>query len=163
MSKDCRISRTAGGHATSRGEEEVPGEGSYFSLDDHRKTGLFGAVMEDDQHIYLPTDRFSRRLQEVKEQDPQGYQRIRAVIDRLLQHPEEADGKMHGLYQGRFKKYVGRRDYRLIYYWCALCRKENRRREKQCGNCEAIPDNSVIFFDLYHKNESKKIRSHLNG
>ena len=77
--------------------------------------------------------------------------------------PEEADGKMHGLYQGRFKKYVGRRDYRLIYYWCALCRKENRRQDQQCSNCDTIPDNSVIFFDLYHKNESKKIRNHLKG
>jgi len=119
--------------------------------------------MQDSAFVYMPTERFNRRLIEVEKQDPQGYKRIRTVIDRLLLHPEEADGKMHGLYQGRFKKYVGRRDYRIIYYWCALCRKENRKREKQCGNCSSIPDNSVIFFDLYHKNESKKFRNHLSG
>ena len=119
--------------------------------------------MENTEYIYRPTERFSRRLKEVERQDPQGYQRIRDIIDRLLRHPEEADGKMHGLYQGRFKKYVGRRDYRIIYYWCALCRKENKKQERQCDNCETIPDNSVIFFDLYHKNESKKFRSHLKG
>jgi len=119
--------------------------------------------MEDRELIYMPTERFSRRLEEVQKKDPQGFQRIRAAIDRLLLHPDEADGKMHGLYQGRFKKYVGRSDYRLIYYYCSLCRKENKRREKQCDNCSAIPDNSVIFFDLYHKGDSKKYRNHLKG
>jgi len=65
---------------------------------------------------------------------------------------------MRGIYHGRYKKYVGRRDYRLIYYWCELCRKENRRLEKQCEDCHAIPDYSVIFFDLYHKKDAKKFK-----
>ncbi len=25
--------------------------------------------------------------------------------------------------------------------------------EEQCGYCEKVPDRSVIFFDVYHKNE----------
>ena len=136
---------------------------NHFSLDALFETGLFVADMQNSRLLYMPTERFTRRLKEVEKQDPQGYRRIRAVIDRLLLHPEEADGKMHALYGGRFKKYVGRREYRLIYYWCALCRKENRRLDRQCDKCSAIPDNSVIFFDLYHKNESKKFRNHLQG
>ena len=80
------------------------------------------------------------------------------VIDRLLIEPNHADGKMSGLYNGRFKKYVGRRDYRIIYYWCLLCRKENRRLDKECDDCQTIPDNSVIFFDLYHKKDTKKFK-----
>lgn len=109
-------------------------------------------------NLYRPTEQFTRKLEKVKGSDPAGYKRIRQVIDRLLEDPGDADGKMHGLYNGRFKKYVGRRDYRIIYHWCELCRKENRRLEKQCDDCETIPDNSVIFFDLYHKNEMKKIK-----
>lgn len=110
-----------------------------------------------ENNLYRPTEHFSRKLEKVKKSDPTGYKHIWQVVERLLAEPEDADGKMHGLYQGRFKKYVGRRDYRIIYYWCKLCRKENRRLDKKCEDCQTIPDNSVIFFDLYHKNEVNKL------
>ena len=109
-------------------------------------------------NLYHPTELFSKKLEKVKQSDPPGYKRILTVVERLIEIPDEADGKMHGIYQGRFKKYVGKRDYRIIYYWCKICRKENHRLEKECDNCEIIPDNSVIFFDLYHKNEMKKFK-----
>ena len=109
-------------------------------------------------NLYQPTEQFSRKLEKVKQIDPPGYKRIHQVVERLLSDPQDADGKMNGLYQGRYKKYVGRRDYRLIYYWCKICRKENRRIEKKCADCPTIPDNSVIFFDLYHKSEMKKFK-----
>jgi hypothetical protein len=111
-----------------------------------------------NNNLYRPTEHFSRKLEKVKLSDPPGYKRIRQVVERLIAEPDDADGKMHGLYRGRFKKYVGKHDYRIIYYWCALCRKENRRLEKECDDCPVIPDNSVIFFDLYHKNEMKKFK-----
>ncbi len=112
----------------------------------------------NDNHSYQPTELFSRKLQKVKQFDLPGYKRIWQVVERMLVEPDDADGKMHGLYQGRFKKYVGRKEYRIIYYWCKLCRKENRRQDKECDDCQTIPDNSVIFFDLYHKNEMKKFK-----
>ena len=109
-------------------------------------------------NLYRPTEHFSKKLEKIKQSDPPSYKRIRQVVERLISEPDDADGKMHGFYQGRYKKYVGRRDYRVIYYWCKLCRKENRRLEKECDDCQTIPDNSVIFFDLYHKNEMKKFK-----
>jgi len=112
----------------------------------------------NNDNIYRPTERFSQKLEKVKQVDPPGYKRICQVVERLVAEPGDADGIMHGVYQGRFKKYVGRRDYRVIYYWCKICRKENRRLENECEGCLAIPDYSVIFFDLYHKNELKKIK-----
>ena len=112
----------------------------------------------NEHNLYRPTEQFTRKLEKVKGFDPEGYKRIRQVIDRLLEDPGDADGKMHGIYNGRFKKYVGRRDYRIIYHWCELCRKENRRLEKHCSDCDTIPDNSVVFLDLYHKNEMKKFK-----
>jgi hypothetical protein len=117
-------------------------------------------VMNGEINLFKPTELFSRKLDQIKDSDPPGYGRIMKVIDRLLADPDDADGKMHGAYRGRFKKYVGRRDYRIIYYCCRRCRKENERLEKDCENCQAIPDNSVIFFDLYHKKDMKKFKKH---
>ena len=117
--------------------------------------------MNNRTHLYKPTELFSKKLDQLKTTDPPGYNRIKKVIDRLLYEPNDADGKMHGVYRGRFKKYVGRRDYRIIYYWCELCRKENRRLEKECEDCQVIPDNSVIFFDLYHKKDMKKFKKNV--
>ena len=112
----------------------------------------------NNNKVYRPTELFSKKLEKVKQTDPPGYKRIRQVVERLIAEPNDADGKMQGLYQGRYKKYVGKRDYRVIYSWCTVCRKENRRLKNKCDNCQTIPDNSVIFFDLYHKNELKKIK-----
>jgi hypothetical protein len=53
---------------------------------------------------------------------------------------------------------VGRRDYRIIYYYCELCRKQNKRLEEKCGHCEIVQDKSVIFLEVYHKNELKKLK-----
>ncbi|MDH3997224.1 MAG: toxin [Desulfuromonadales bacterium] len=105
-------------------------------------------------YLYHPTSCFDGKLQKIKKQDPPGYRRILKVIDRLLQRPGDADGRMHGVHHSRFKKYVGRGDYRLIYEWCAECRKTNRKLEHRCDKCEEVADNSVVFFDVYHKNEA---------
>lgn len=113
--------------------------------------------MAEALYIYEPTELFTEKLESVKLHDPSGFDRIVKVRDRLLTNPNIADGKMHGVFNGRLKKYVGKNGYRIIYYWCMLCRKENRKLDKACDSCEEIPDQSVIFFDLYHKNKSKRI------
>jgi hypothetical protein len=113
--------------------------------------------MPTESYIYHPTPHFTARLQRVRRIDPAGHDRILAVIDRILGNPEDSDGVMHGAHHGKFKKYVGRRDYRILYYFCALCRKAGRRLTAVCDNCEKMPDNSVIFFDVYHKNEKEKL------
>lgn len=114
--------------------------------------------MENGNFVYRPMPHFVKKLDRVQQDDPPGHERIGRIIDRLLEDPSNADGKMHGLYNGRFKKYVGRKDYRLIYYWCRMCRKENKRLEQRCDGCDELPDNSVIFFDLYHKRDKKKLK-----
>lgn len=108
-------------------------------------------------YSYFPTRVFAAKLTKIERHNPPGHARILGVIDRLLHNPADADGWMHGEYHGRLKKYVGRREYRLIYHWCELCRKEGRKFEKQCGYCHEVADNSVIFFDVYHKNEANRV------
>lgn len=108
-------------------------------------------------YIYQPTEHFLARLENIKGSDSAGYERIRKVMDRILANPDDADGQMHGAHRGKFKKYVGHRDYRLIYYYCELCRKANRWLPDVCEGCKTMPDRSVIFFDVFHKNEKEKL------
>ncbi len=103
---------------------------------------------------YQPTRTFNAKLSRIEKSDPPAFRRIRKVIARILDYPEDADGRMHGVHHSRFKKYVGRRDYRLIYEWCELCRKTARNIHDRCENCHELPDHSVVFFDVYHKNEA---------
>ncbi|PLX85287.1 MAG: toxin [Desulfuromonas sp.] len=115
--------------------------------------------MPEQTFLYNPTCDFTSKLEKIKKQDPPGYNRIVQVIDRLLENPGDADGKMHGVYHGRLKKYVGRSNYRLIYHWCKTCRKENKKQEDRCSNCDSIPDHSVIFFDVHHKNRQNNLKN----
>lgn len=106
-----------------------------------------------DSYRFFPTLSFSRKLSKIRKKDHPGYLRIRKVISRLLENPSDADGVMHGIHHGRYKKYVGRRDYRIIYVWCELCRKQRYKLADACHNCEHLADRTVVFFDIYHKNE----------
>ena len=108
-------------------------------------------------YLYYPTREFEEKLEKISKNDPHGFSRIRKVIERILANPEDADGRMHVRHHARFKKYVGRKDYRLIYEWCELCRKMNRKMAERCGNCHEIADHSVVFFDVFHKNEMARI------
>ena len=108
---------------------------------------------------YYPTRNFAGRLEKIRKKDPVGHERILEVIDRVLEHPGDGDGVMKGEHRGRLKKYVGRRDYRLIYYYCELCRKPNKSLAVVCDDCEKIEKSSVIFFEVYHKNEKKRLKA----
>jgi len=105
---------------------------------------------------YFPTPAFASKLAKIEKHDPPGFTRILDVIDRILNNPSEADGWMHGEYKGQLKKYVGRNDYRILYNWCELCRKQEKKLEEKCGFCQEVGDNSVIFFNVYHKNEANR-------
>ena len=110
------------------------------------------------EYRYHPTPKFRAKLKKIAKANRPGYQRILRVIDRLLKTPEDADGVMHGMHHGRYKKYVGRRDYRLIYHWCESCRRAGKKLARECGLCGQVDDNSVIFVDVYHKNELNNLK-----
>src|SRR4051794_19908062 len=114
-----------------------------------------------ERFVYHPTENFSAKLQKIRRKDPDGHDRIVQIIDRLLDRPGDADGWMHGVYAGKLKKYVGRRDYRLVYQWCEHCRKEQKKLETHCGSCSDVSDRSVIFFDIYRKAEQDSHLRHL--
>jgi mRNA-degrading endonuclease RelE of RelBE toxin-antitoxin system len=103
---------------------------------------------------YRPTEEFERKLKKLARSDSGAHARVLKAIERLLQVPDESDGKMHGSHRGQLKKYVGRSGYRLIYAWCSTCRKVNKHLEGSCPFCEEIPDDSVVFYNLYRKTDA---------
>jgi hypothetical protein len=117
---------------------------------------------EVSKYTYHPTEQFAAKLDNIRRYDPNGHGHIIKVIQRLLDYPSDADGWMHGIHDGRLKKYVGRRDYRLIYRWCEQCRKHVRLKNEHCGSCGQVDDYSVIFYDVYHKNDQAAHLRHLN-
>jgi hypothetical protein len=106
-----------------------------------------------DRYAPYVTETFRLRLEEVRARDPGSHARIAAVMERLREHPEDADGRMHGALRGMLKKYVGRGEWRILYNACTACRKANLHLVRACAHCGQIPDRSVVFFDLYRKNE----------
>ncbi len=118
-------------------------------------------MTQDAKFHFFPTSHFEGRLDKIKQNDPPGYKRIQKVIERILTEPADADGRMTGLHHGRLKKYVGRREYRLIYHWCEACAKLSAKEVNKCGKCEDIHDHSVVFFDVYHKNELARMKHHM--
>ena len=49
------------------------------------------------KYTYYPTHNFIVRLEKIKRRDPLGHSRIESVIGRLLENPNTADGRMHGI------------------------------------------------------------------
>ena len=56
--------------------------------------------MDELAYQFKPTKQFSEKFKALKTADPSGYKRISKVIKRLLVNPDDADAKMHGLYNG---------------------------------------------------------------
>ena len=106
---------------------------------------------------FHPGAGFAKKLDRIKRADPPGYARILDVIGRVLENPDDADGKLTGPHRGKWKKYAGRSAYRLIYAWCNECRKANRHLKDECGSCEVVPDDSVVFFDVFHKSDAPRL------
>jgi hypothetical protein len=63
--------------------------------------------MDESVYQFKPTEQFSEKFKAIKSAGPSGYKRISKMIERLLLNPDDADGKMHGLYNGRLKKICG--------------------------------------------------------
>lgn len=101
-------------------------------------------------YSYHAAQIFSDKLEMIRLNDPQGHEQIRELIESLLTDPSESGNSMHCVYQGRLKKYLGSRDYRIIYHSCNNCRKAKRLRA-HCGSCGAVNDLSLVFEDVFHK------------
>jgi mRNA-degrading endonuclease RelE of RelBE toxin-antitoxin system len=53
--------------------------------------------------------------------------------------------------KGKWKERVG--DYRMPYAYCEDCRQKGYERLNQCTNCGSINPDSVVFFDVFHRDK----------
>jgi len=107
--------------------------------------------------IYYESELFKRNIKKIEKRDPVGFKHIKTVIDRLCNNPEKNDGPMVGNNKGKFKKYVGRSSYRLIFCWCEICHKYKFESLNNCDKCGELPGNTIIFFDIFRKSDHKKL------
>lgn len=106
--------------------------------------------------IYGPSKQFDKELNKIKENDPPIHKRIKNKIDYLLNNPESYDRVLKGDKRCKLEKYVGRGLIRIVYNWCENCRRCNCNIVNKCIDCENKPDNTLILFDVYYKNEARK-------
>ena len=116
-------------------------------------------MFETSPFHFAPQRHFIKRLEKVRRADPTGYEHILKVVERLLSEPDDSDGMLTGPHRGKLKKYVGRSGYRLVYNWCVHCHKQQERMRQECAGCgsQEIPENSVVFLDLFHKSEAARL------
>ncbi|MFH1957535.1 MAG: toxin [bacterium] len=105
------------------------------------------------KYKYQETKQFSESIENIKGQD---LKRIQKTIDRLLDTPDLTDGPYHGEHRGKFKKYVGKSGFLLVYTWCERCIKNRLQEYLNCAFCGTISEKSVIFFDVVKKADAYK-------
>lgn len=53
--------------------------------------------------------------------------------------------------KGKWKMRVG--NYRMVYAYCEDCIAKGYDRLNQCYDCDSKNDNSIVFFDVFHRSK----------
>lgn len=90
---------------------------------------------------------------QIKSIPPSDLKRINLVISRLVNNPDNHDGTLGYDRAGKFKKYVGKSGYRIVYYYCEKCIKLQHEEMMGCENCKDVPENSLILFEIFRRSQ----------
>lgn len=75
--------------------------------------------------------------------------RILKKVEEMKALPYRKSKEYTADLKGKRKMRVG--DYRLVYAVCEDCRAKEYERLNQCFGCEAMKDNSIVYFDVIHR------------
>jgi len=95
------------------------------------------------------TELFREQLARIRRSDKRTAEQIDQVVDRILANPHNWDGLLKGPRAGQCKKKAVKKKYRIIYRFCELCLKLNKRK---CSDCE-LPDDAVILREVFPRAE----------
>jgi len=95
------------------------------------------------------------------ESNPQMKKRLKSVIDRILENPKVQSHllrKEGGIdLRGKRRRHVSG-NYVLVYAICDECINSGHQKFNNCGGCDGVAKNKVIFFafDKWDKIYSKE-------
>jgi hypothetical protein len=76
---------------------------------------------------------------------------IRKAYERLSQDPYSGTTFLKGLLRGKRKlKFMGKK-LRIVFAICEECRRLGQKKLNNCRDCEHIPNNAVMIFDIFFK------------
>ena len=105
------------------------------------------------QYERVYTEQFAKVVDSKKKRDRAMVAAMKDAVEEVLASPERHDGALKGNQRGRFKKYVGRSSYRIVFTVCAWCRSMDRHQDPKarCEFCDETSDNTVVFFHAFKK------------
>ena len=72
------------------------------------------------------------------------HKKVSVLIKEISQNPFMKSELMKGDYKGLRKRKKGR--VRILYAYCKDCRERGDDKNRKCGCCEDMSDETIIFF-----------------
>jgi len=82
---------------------------------------------------------------------------IEQKVRQIIEHPVELGEPLKGNLRG-FYSYPVKRNFIIIYLYCALCRKKGDAEFVACSDCSNTPDETIKFVLLGHHDEVYRIK-----
>jgi mRNA-degrading endonuclease RelE of RelBE toxin-antitoxin system len=95
------------------------------------------------------TDVFAKNFKKLAKKDGALRKRVEAEIEEMKNDPYRNSRELIGEFLGKRRVRIG--SHRLIYAICEECRKKKHDLVLACYGCKEKDDNSIIYFDLVHR------------
>ena len=82
---------------------------------------------------------------------------IEQKVRQIIEHPVELGEPLKGNLRG-FYSYAVKRNFIIIYLYCALCRKKGDAEFVACSDCSNTPDETIKFVLLGPHDEVYRIK-----
>lgn len=100
------------------------------------------------------SSKFDKSIKKIKKQAPSRVKRIEQVVNFLIKNPETFDKPLTGKRNYKLEKYVGKKDYRILYRYCNYCIKHKQKDVETCRDCKEVlkSGGGIMFLDIFKKN-----------
>ena len=97
------------------------------------------------------SDDFADHFRKLTKKDGNLKERLQSKIEEMKTEKPRNPLEFVADLKGKWKIRVG--DYRILYAYCEDCQQKGYERLNQCLDCGAKSDNSVVFFDVFHRSK----------
>ncbi|MBF0396581.1 MAG: type II toxin-antitoxin system mRNA interferase toxin, RelE/StbE family [Desulfobacterales bacterium] len=87
---------------------------------------------------------------------------VKKKVDMIIENPITIGEPLKGNWQGFYSCPV-KRNFIIIYLYCAICRKKNNNDPVGCSDCSETPDETLKFVLLGPHDQTYKSRPSQSG